>query len=127
MKRLLWLGAGLAIGALVVRAVSRKARAYSPQGLAAAVRDSGRNAFESVRYFVDDVRDGMQEREDELHAAFLAGRPLGADSDLDDLDDRDLDDRDFDDLDRDAFGDPSELTAAPGSRRERNPTEDPTR
>lgn len=75
MKRLLWLGAGLAIGALVVRAVSKKARAYSPEGLTTAARDSGRNLVDSLRGFVDDVRDGMHEREQELHAALQEGDP----------------------------------------------------
>jgi hypothetical protein len=69
MKRLLWLGAGLALGALVFRAVSRHAQSYTPRGLAAAAADSGRNLVASVRDFVDDVREGMHEREQELHAA----------------------------------------------------------
>lgn len=73
MKRLLWLGAGLAIGALVVRAVTRKAQSYSPRGIAAAARDSGRNLVDSARDFLDDVRDGMHERERELRGAFLDG------------------------------------------------------
>ena len=73
MKRLLWLGAGLAIGALVVRAVTKAARSYSPQGVAAAARDSGRNLVDSVREFIDDVREGMHERERELRAAFAEG------------------------------------------------------
>lgn len=76
MKRLLWLGAGLAIGALVVRAVSKRARSYTPSGIAAAAADSGRNLVDSVRDFVDDVRDGMRERERELHAAYFDGGPL---------------------------------------------------
>lgn len=70
MKRLLWLGAGLAIGALVVRAVTKKAQSYSPRGIAAAARDSGRNLLDSAREFVHDVREGMHEREQELRAAF---------------------------------------------------------
>ena len=73
MKRMLWLGIGLAVGALVVRAVSKKARAYSPHGIAASARDSGRNLVDTVRDFVDDVRDGMHEREQELHDAFAEG------------------------------------------------------
>jgi hypothetical protein len=73
MKRLLWLGAGLAIGALVVRAVSRKAQAFTPHGITAAARSSGRNLLDSVRGFVDDVRDGMHERERDLRAAFVDG------------------------------------------------------
>ena len=69
MKRLLWLGAGLAIGALVVRAVSKKAQSYRPSRIAAAAVGSGRNLLDSAREFVDDVRDGMHQREQELRAA----------------------------------------------------------
>jgi hypothetical protein len=81
MKRLLWLGVGLAVGALVVRAVSKRAQSYTPSGLAATARDSGRNLVDSVRVFLDDVRDGMHEREQELQAAILAGEDLGEDLD----------------------------------------------
>lgn len=76
MKRLLWLGAGLAIGALVVRAVTKKARAYRPSGIAAAARDSGRNLLDSAREFVDDVREGMHQREQELREALEQGVPI---------------------------------------------------
>lgn len=79
MKRLLWLGMGLAIGALVVRAVSRKAQSLTPRGIAASAVDSGRNLLDSVRDFVDDVRDGMHERERELHAALAEGDDLWVD------------------------------------------------
>jgi hypothetical protein len=73
MKRLLWLGVGLAIGGLVVRAVSKKAQAYSPSGLAGAARESAGELVTSVRSFVDDVRDGMAAREQQIHQAMLAG------------------------------------------------------
>lgn len=76
MKRLLWLGVGLAVGALVVRAVSKKAQSYTPAGVAAGVRDSSRNLLDSARGFVDDVRDSMHEREQELQAAFADGVAL---------------------------------------------------
>lgn len=69
MKRLLWLGIGLAVGALVVRKVSQRAEAYTPGGIAAAVSESAGGLVESVRSFVDDVRTGMAERELEIHAA----------------------------------------------------------
>lgn len=91
MKRLLWLGAGLAIGALVVRAVSKRAQSYTPRGIAAATLDSGRNLVDSVRDFVDDVRNGMHEREQELHAALFDGTALGeGDMGDDDLPDAEL-------------------------------------
>jgi hypothetical protein len=79
MKRLLWLGAGLAVGALAVRAVSRKARAFTPHGIAASARETAGGLAAQVRSFVDDVREGMREREDEIHAAFVDGTPLDLD------------------------------------------------
>ena len=68
MKRLLWLGVGLAVGALVVRAVTKKARSLSPSGLAGAARDTAGGVVGSVRTFMDDVREGMTEREDQIRA-----------------------------------------------------------
>ncbi len=79
MRRMLWLGIGLAIGALVVRAVTKKAQAFTPQGMAASARDSAAGFAESVRGFVGDVRDGMAEREAEIHAAFTDGSTLDED------------------------------------------------
>ena len=79
MRRMLWLGIGLAVGALVVRAVTKKARAFTPQGMAASARDSASGLVETVRVFIDDVRDGMAEREAEIHAAFADGMTLDDD------------------------------------------------
>jgi hypothetical protein len=73
MRRLLWLGVGLAVGALVVRAVTKKAQAFTPEGIAGTVQQSAAGLLDSVRSFVDDVRDGMAEREAEIHAAFTEG------------------------------------------------------
>ncbi|HLL68450.1 MAG TPA: hypothetical protein VK453_22455 [Micromonosporaceae bacterium] len=79
MRRMLWLGIGLAIGALVVRKVTAKAQAYTPQGLAASARTSATGLVGSVRTFVADVRDGMAEREAEIAAAFADGVPFDDD------------------------------------------------
>jgi hypothetical protein len=76
MRRLLWLGVGLAVGALVVRAASKKAKAFTPEGIAGSVQASATGLLDSVRSFVDDVRDGMAEREAEIHAAFTEGSLL---------------------------------------------------
>jgi hypothetical protein len=76
---MLWLGIGLAVGALVFRAVSKKAKALSPQGIAASVQQSAVGVLDSVRTFVDDVRDGMAEREAEIQAAIAEGVPLEED------------------------------------------------
>ena len=70
MRRLLWLGVGLAIGALVFRAITKKAQTFTPQGIAGSLQQSATGALESVRMFVEDVRDGMAEREAEIRTAF---------------------------------------------------------
>jgi hypothetical protein len=105
MKRLLWLGAGLAIGALVVRQVSRAARAYSPAGLAGSARNSAADLWDSVQDFsgraqqwvgdfVADVREGMAEREQQIQAAFVRGESL---AELDAMNDDHIDYVDEDD------------------------------
>jgi hypothetical protein len=73
MKRLLWLGVGLAVGAIIVRKVTRKADEFTPSGIAASLSESAGGLVESLRSFVDDVREGMAERENEIHEAFAAG------------------------------------------------------
>lgn len=81
MRRLLWLGVGLAVGALAVRAITKKAQAFTPSGIAGSVRRSGGGLIDSVRTFVEDVREGMAEREDQIHAAFAEGELMYADPD----------------------------------------------
>ena len=83
MRRVLWLGIGLAVGALVFRAVSKKAAAFTPQGMAASARDTAGGLVGSVRSFIEDVREGMAEREDQIHAAFAEGVALDEDGDFD--------------------------------------------
>lgn len=73
MKRLLWLGVGLAVGAIAVRKLTRKANEFTPSGIATSVSESVGGLVESLRNFVEDVRDGMAEREREIHEAFAAG------------------------------------------------------
>ena len=41
------------------------------------MRDSAAGLAGSVRSFMDDVREGMAEREAEIHAAFTDGTLLG--------------------------------------------------
>jgi hypothetical protein len=79
MRRLLWLGVGLAVGALVFRALSKKAQSFTPQGIAGSVQESAVGLLDSVRTFVDDVRDGMAEREAEIRDAIEAGLILDED------------------------------------------------
>ncbi|MEV4659991.1 hypothetical protein [Micromonospora sp. NPDC049301] len=73
MRRLFWLGIGLAVGVVVVRKVTRTAQAYTPAGVASTLSESAGGLVESLRSFVEDVRIGMAEREQEIHQAFAQG------------------------------------------------------
>ena len=79
MRRLLWLGVGLAVGALVFRALTKKAQSFTPQGIAGSVQTTASGALESVRTFVEDVRDAMAEREAEIRTAFEGNLTLDED------------------------------------------------
>lgn len=73
MRRLFWLGIGLAVGVVVVRKVTRTAQSYTPTGIASSVTESAGGLVESLRSFVEDVRVGMAEREHQIHEAFAQG------------------------------------------------------
>jgi hypothetical protein len=76
MKRLFWLGLGVAVGVVVARQVTKAVQSYSPSGLAGEVRHSAGGILDSVREFIADVREGMAEREAEIHAALEQGISL---------------------------------------------------
>jgi hypothetical protein len=76
MRRLFWLGIGVAVGVVVVRQVTKAVQAYSPTSIAGQARNSAAGLLDSVRDFVADVREGMAEREAEIAAAFDQGVSL---------------------------------------------------
>jgi hypothetical protein len=84
VRRLFWLGIGVAVGVVVVRQIGKAAQAYSPSSLAGTARNSAAGLLDSVRDFVADVREGMAEREAEIASAFEQGISL---EDLDDYPD----------------------------------------
>lgn len=75
IKRALWLGVGIAVGAVVARKVTQTVQSM-PANLAGSARNSAAGLFGSVRDFVTEVRTGMAEREDEIHDAFARGVSL---------------------------------------------------
>lgn len=75
-KRLLWLGVGIGIGVAVVRLVSKKASAFSPAGLAGQATESLSGVAGSVRGFIEDFREAMHEREDDIRQHFAEGIAL---------------------------------------------------
>jgi hypothetical protein len=65
MKRLVWMGIGVAIGVIAFRKVTEARASLGPEGLNRAV---GRLA-DGVYDFADAVRSGMRERETDLRTA----------------------------------------------------------
>jgi hypothetical protein len=72
-KRLLWLGVGVAVGVVIVRKLTRTAEEFTPSGIAGNIGQTAGGLLESMRSFVNDVREGAAEREAEIHAAFAEG------------------------------------------------------
>ena len=65
MRRIFWVGVGAVIGVLVVRKAGATARQYTPQGVADSLAGWG----DGLRELATAVRDGMEQREDELRFA----------------------------------------------------------
>lgn len=78
MRRLFWLGLGVAVGVLVVRKLSRTAESLRPSGIASSVSGSLAGLAAAVRDFTDEVREGMAERESELMEGTGVDGRLGA-------------------------------------------------
>jgi hypothetical protein len=76
IRRVLWLGAGIAVGVIVMRKASQAMKAIAPSSIAGQARESAVGFVETVRDFVSDVRDGMAEREALIHEAFERGVTL---------------------------------------------------
>ncbi|GAB4100144.1 hypothetical protein [Sinomonas halotolerans] len=70
MKRIVWLGVGVAIGVIAYQKITEARSMASPGGVNRAI---GQLA-DSISHFADQVREGMGEREAELR------RGLGLDS-----------------------------------------------
>jgi hypothetical protein len=65
VKRVFYVALGATVGILVVRKVQKTAKSYTPAGLG----DRASGLGSSLRYFADEVRAGMAEREIELRDA----------------------------------------------------------
>ncbi|RJK96782.1 hypothetical protein [Vallicoccus soli] len=68
MSRVFWLAMGVTAGAVVSRKITRTLDALSPQSVAGSLAEGLAILGDGVRDFVDDVRDGMGERERVLAA-----------------------------------------------------------
>lgn len=66
MKRLFWLGVGVAAGVAATRKASKTARQATPAGLASNLGDALQELAGAIGSFGADIRAGMSEREQEL-------------------------------------------------------------
>ncbi|WP_199434828.1 hypothetical protein [Qaidamihabitans albus] len=67
MKRLFWLGVGVAAGVALSRKATETARQASPAGLASNLGEAISELAGALGTFGADVRAGMSEREQELN------------------------------------------------------------
>ncbi|NMO89628.1 hypothetical protein [Actinomycetospora sp. TBRC 11914] len=68
MKRLFWMGIGVAVGVGATRKVSQAAHRASPAGVGASLGEGLRELGAGLGAFGAEVRAGMAEREDELYS-----------------------------------------------------------
>ncbi|MCD2197802.1 hypothetical protein LQ327_30965 [Actinomycetospora endophytica] len=68
MKRLFWMGVGVAVGVSASRKVSQAAHRASPAGVGASLGEGLRELGAGLGAFGAEVRAGMSEREDELYS-----------------------------------------------------------
>ncbi|WP_028932298.1 hypothetical protein [Pseudonocardia spinosispora] len=66
MKRLFWLGLGVATGVVVTRKAAEAAQRLTPVGVGEQVGDGLRELAGAIGAFGAEVRAGMSEREHEL-------------------------------------------------------------
>ena len=68
MKRLFWVGVGVAVGVSATRKVTQAAHRASPAGVGASLGEGLRELGAGLGAFGAEVRAGMAEREDELYS-----------------------------------------------------------
>jgi hypothetical protein len=66
MKRLFWLGLGVATGVMVTRKAAEAAQRLTPAGVGEQLGDGLREVASAIGAFGAEVRAGMTEREHEL-------------------------------------------------------------
>lgn len=68
MKRLFWMGVGVAVGVSATRKVSQAAHRATPAGVGASLGEGLRELGAGLGAFGAEVRAGMSEREGELYS-----------------------------------------------------------
>jgi hypothetical protein len=76
VRRLFWVSMGATAGVLVFRQVTKTAKEFTPAGIADRVSVGGGGLTDSVKSFVEDVRDAMHDREEVLNVALGLDAPV---------------------------------------------------
>lgn len=71
MKRLFWVAVGAAVTVVAMRRLSARAAKLTPRGLADEARERATGLGAAVRTFAEEVRDGIEQRENELAEAMM--------------------------------------------------------
>ena len=69
MRRLFWMTLGATVGVLAVRRATRAAQRLTPASLQTSLAASVAGLGDALREFSELVREGMAEREQELHVS----------------------------------------------------------
>lgn len=85
MRRLFWLGVGVAVGVSATRKVGAVTQKATPAGVGASLGEGLRELGAGLGAFGAEVRAGMAEREEELttmleDSTAISVRPVAADS-----------------------------------------------
>lgn len=76
LKRIIWVGIGIAVGVVVVRKVTKVAESVTPGGVAERVGDAGAEMKASFKAFWADVSEAKQAKEAELFDAIERGEDV---------------------------------------------------
>ncbi|MFC3494362.1 hypothetical protein [Glycomyces rhizosphaerae] len=76
LKRMIWVGIGIAVGVVVVRKLTKVAESVTPGGVAERVGDAGAEMKQSFKAFWADVSEAKQAKEAELFDAIERGEDI---------------------------------------------------
>ncbi|MEU5152736.1 hypothetical protein [Glycomyces sp. NPDC021274] len=76
LKRMIWVGIGIAVGVVAVRKITKAAESVTPGGVAERVGDAGAEMRASFKAFWADVSEAKQAKEAELFDAIERGEDI---------------------------------------------------
>lgn len=77
MRRVFWIGVGVALTVMAARWMRKQRERFSPESMAAKVADGMEDLRSLVRVSVEEGRRAMEQKEAELRAELGVGGPAG--------------------------------------------------